>query len=99
MTIRKEYFTWGLTDVVIQFRLKIRATEDVIECAQKIAVKADVKTENELVILKQLRDRTYDDIHFFVNEREKKHWRLWDKHGGRMFKPLLDNSRLTLMQI
>ena len=33
MALRSQYFTWGLTDLVIQFRLKIRATEDLIECA------------------------------------------------------------------
>ena len=46
----------------------------------------------------KLRDRTYDDIHFFVNEREKKkYWRMWE--GGQLYKPLLDNSRLTLKQL
>ena len=32
----------------------------------------DEKTENELNILKMLRDRTYDDLRNFVNEREKR---------------------------
>ena len=99
MALRSQYFTWGLTDLVIQFRLKIRATEDLIECAQRLQVRADDKTERELEILKQLRDRTYDDIRFFVNEREKKIWRLWENHGGSNFKPLTENNRLTLQQL
>ena len=62
-------------------------------------MKSDQRTGHELSILKELRDRTYDDIHFFVSEREKKHWRLWDRYGGHMYKPLLENSRLTLKQL
>ena len=96
MALRSQYFTWGLTDLVIQFRLKIRATEDLIECAQRLQVRADDKTERELAILKQLRDRTYEDIRFFVNEREKKIWRLWENYGGLNYKPLSDSSSLTL---
>lgn len=46
-----------------------------------------------------LRDRTYDDINYFVAEREKKHWRLWDKYGGRYYKPHLENRNLTYKQL
>ena len=99
MALRAQYFTWGLTDLVISVRLKIRATEDLIECAQRLYVRADNKTERELGILKQLRDRTYDDINFFVNEREKKIWRLWENHSDHTYKPLVNNNRLTLQQL
>ena len=99
MALRAQYFTWGLTDLVISVRLKIRATEDLIECAQRLYVRADNKTERELGILKQLRDRTYDDINFFVNEREKKIWRLWENHSDHTDKPLVNNNRLTLQQL
>ena len=47
-----------------------------------------------------LRDRTYDDINYFVEEREKKHWRLWDRYGGsRNYKPHLENRNLTYKQL
>lgn len=94
-----QYQTWGINNLSMELRLKIRATEDIIECAQRLEVKADEPTERELDLLKQLRDRTYADIRNFVNEREKKHWRLWDRYGGRMYKPFLDSSGLTLGQI
>ncbi len=46
-----------------------------------------------------LRDRTYDDINYFVAEREKKHWRVWDKYGGRYYKPYIENRGLNFMQL
>ena len=62
-------------------------------------MKADARTERELSILTRLRDRTYDDIRYFINEREKKHWRLWDHYGGHMYKPIIDPGRMSLQQI
>lgn len=91
--------TWGLNSVVTEVKLKIRLTEDVIDCAQRLEIKADARTERELSILTRLRDRTYDDIRYFINEREKKHWRLWDHYGGHMYKPIIDHGRMSLEQI
>ena len=73
-------------------------TEDVIDCAQRLTVRADAKTERELRLLTMLRDRTYEDLQFFVNEREKKPWRNWDRYF-RYFKPQLEDRELTLMQL
>ena len=73
-------------------------TEDIIDCAQRLAVKADAKTQKELNLLKMLRDRTYDDINYFIREREKKPWRVWDKHGF-YFKPDLVNRGLNYKQL
>lgn len=98
MARKAQYFTWGITSLVMEQKIKIRATEDLIECAQRLTVKPNVRTERELQILKTLRDRTYDDIYYFVNEREKKHWRLWDKHGGHMYKPNVE-TRVGLSQL
>ena len=68
-------------------------TEDVIDCAQRLTVKPDDRTQRELQLLKMLRDRTYDDIKHFVNEREKKKWRIWDGFG--YYKPFLENMGLN----
>ena len=71
-------------------------TEDVIDCAQRLTVRADAKTQRELHLLTMLRDRTYEDLQFFVNEREKKPWRNWDRYF-RYFKPQLEDRELTLL--
>lgn len=73
-------------------------TEDIIDCAQRLQVKADAKTQRELDLLKMLRDRTYDDLKYFVDEREKKPWRVWDR-AGYYFKPPVENLGLNLRQL
>lgn len=30
--------------------------------------------------MKKLRDQIFDDLQTFVREREKHHWRIWDKY-------------------
>ena len=72
-------------------------TEDIIDCAQRLTVKADEKTQRELQILELLRDRTYDDLRSFVKEREKKRWRLWE--GFVSYKPTIENKELSLQQL
>ena len=72
-------------------------TEDIIDCAQRLTVKADNKTHRELEILKLLRERTYEDLRHFVKEREKKRWRLWE--GLDSYKPQIDNVELSLQQL
>lgn len=93
-----ELDTWGLHNHLIEFRLKVRMTEDLIDCAQRLQVKPDKRTEAELKILSLLRDRTYDDLRFFVKEREKKLWRNWEIFG-QVEKPALDNRGLTLQEV
>ena len=73
-------------------------TEDVIDCAQRLEVKADAKTQRELELLTKLRDRTYDDINYFIQEREKKPWRVWDKFGF-YYKPSVENRGLNYRQL
>ena len=78
-------------------------TEDIIDCAQRLLVKSDEKTERELGILKLLRDRTYEDLNTFVQKREKQPWRVWDGrhvHGyGHDFKPSLEALELSYFEI
>ena len=95
---KQDFDTWGFHDHIIQHRLKIRMTEDVIDCAQRLTVKADARTQRELELLTRLRDRTYDDIKFFIIKREEKPWRVWDRYGIS-YKPSIENRGLTLVQI
>lgn len=44
-----------------------------------------------------LRDRTYEDLYYFVTKREKRLWRLW--RGGQNYKPALNNKEMTLEQV
>lgn len=92
---KAEFDTWGFNNHLIEYRLKVRMTEDIIDCAQRLLVKSDSKTQRELNLLKMLRDRTYDDLKYFVEEREKKPWRVWDKFGY-YFKPPVENLNLNL---
>lgn len=94
---KQEFDTWGFNNYIIEYRLKVRMTEDVIDCAQRLLVKNDAKTQRELDLLTALRDRTYEDLVHFVNEREKKPWRIWDKYGY-YFKPPVENRGLNLAQ-
>ena len=73
-------------------------TEDVIDCAQRLQVRSDAKTKRELDMLQMLRDRTYDDLKYFIAEREKRPWRVWDKHGF-YFKPPVENLTLNYRQL
>lgn len=72
-------------------------TEDIIDCAQRLTVQADHKTQRELELLKLLRERTYEDLSSFVREREKKRWRLWE--GFNSYKPQIENAELSLQQL
>ena len=56
----------------------------------------DETTERELNILKILRDRTYDDLNYFVSEREKRLWRNWDIFDQPYKPPLLEINEMTL---
>ena len=95
---KADFDTWGFHDHLIQYRIKIRMTEDVIDCAQRLFVKADAKTQKELNLLKMLRDRTYDDIKYFIEKRDRKPWRHWDKNGF-YYKPPIENRGLDFYQL
>lgn len=75
---RDELSLWGLNNLCIQFQIKCRLTEKVIEQAQKCQIKSDADSEAELNRLKRLRRQTYKDLHSFVRKREEHHWRNWD---------------------
>ena len=93
-----EISTWGLHNHIIEVRLKIRMTEDLIDCAQRLEIKADKNTQRELKILKTLRDQTYEDLKKFVQKREKRVWRNWHVFG-QPYKPIIDSNELSLAQI
>lgn len=94
---KMEFDTWGFHNYIIAYRVKVRMTEDVIDCAQRLQVKPDQRTEKELGLLTMLRDRTFGDLHMFVRNREKRLWRNW--HGGRGYKPALEDREMTLQQV
>ena len=73
-------------------------TEDIIDCAQRLLVKQDVKKERELSILTRLRDQTYRDLRLFINKRNKVPWRTWDPKGT-YYKPDIENTGLNLLQL
>ena len=99
--IRQEYAkrtkinTWGVHNHIIELKIKIRMTEELIECAQRLEVMPDAKTEKEMQVLKALRDQTYEDLQYFINEREKKLWRNWHV-SGVFYKPIIPSGELTL---
>ena len=53
--------------------------EDLIDKAQRYKLKPDVLLEQEIAELTALRDQTFKDLQEFVQNREKSHWRNWDK--------------------
>ena len=55
--------------------------EDLIDKAQraKDTTQTTAEAKAELDRLTRLRDQTYADLKIFVRDREKHHWREWDK--------------------
>ena len=51
-------------------------------------IRQDAKLLREMDLMRRLRDQTWEDLRYFVIEREKKPWRNWDKHGF-YYKPEL----------
>lgn len=49
-------------------------------------------------LMKRLRDQTWEDLRYFVIEREKKPWRNWDRHGFN-YKPEITDKKRKLIQI
>ena len=60
--------------------------EDLLDRVQRLKVKPDKELSEEVQSLRRLRDQIFDDLQTFVREREKHHWRIWDKYksvGGK----------------
>ena len=51
--------------------------------------------KRELDILTMLRDQTYEDLYYFVQERERHPWRTWDKRGY-YYKPEITPALLSV---
>ena len=61
-------------------------------------VKQDGRLIKEMQLMKRLRDQTWEDLRYFVIEREKKPWRNWDKHGF-YYKPEITDKKKKLLII
>lgn len=110
ITRSEELDSWGLHNYVIELQIKCRMTEEIIELAQRLHLKPDKALEGRMDRLKRLRDQVYQDLHFFITEREKVHWRNWDHAFMGNFKPDIpprknwlqyytERCEVTLMQI
>ena len=73
-------------------------TEDIIDLAQRVQIRQDGKLIKEMNLMRRLRDQTWEDLRYFVIEREKKPWRVWDKHGF-YYKPELQDKKKILKDI
>ena len=73
-----EMNTWGLQSDLFAIILKCRLLEDLIDAAQRTKLKADKDAERELQLLKLLSKKTENDIHGFLEARNKQRWRTWD---------------------
>ena len=76
--LNAELDSWGFNSHVISYVIKVRVLEDLIECAQKCTIKPDVPVERELALMKALAKQTWEDIQYFLSERDKQKWRTWD---------------------
>ena len=92
---KEEYDTWGWQNHIMATQVKVRMTEDIIDLAQRMQVKPESKLKAEMELMTKLRDQTYEDLKFFVTEREKKPWRNWQVHGI-YYKPGDENRREIL---
>lgn len=70
--------TWGVQSHVVTYTIKCRLMEDLIDCAQRCKIRPDAQVERELYLMRRLRDQTWDDLTYFLREREKYPWRTWD---------------------
>lgn len=80
ITRRNDLSQWEVTHLLVTFKIKVRVMEDLIDKAQGVKdYKSDEEAKLELERLQQLKDQTFQDLQDFVREREKHHWRNWDK--------------------
>ena len=77
--------TWGLTNVLMATKMKVRLLEELIDKAQLNQVRPNQELEQEIGILRQMYNSTLDDVQRFVSKREKIHWRTWDKRRKHNF--------------
>jgi len=87
MLKNEEYNQWGLHNYVISLQIKCRMMEDTIDLAQRLQLKPDWELEKKLEKLKHLRNQVFADLEFFINDREKVHWRNWDHYYQHDYKP------------
>lgn len=76
---RDELSQWGFGSYVISYKVKVRMMEELIDKAQRLKLKPDKELKEEVQKLTVIRDQTFEDLHKFINSREKHHWRNWDK--------------------
>lgn len=99
MEVSAELNTWGFHNLVIEYKLKIRMTEDLIDLAQRVKLKPDASLQYELKIMRQLYQQTYSDVQHFVEKRERKPWRTWDKNGYYYKPNMVAGQNLSFNQI
>ena len=61
-------------------------------------MRPEAHIKRELNIMAMLRNQTYNDLNFFVTQREKRPWRNWDKKGF-YYKPEITPATLSLNQL
>ena len=67
--------TWGLNDALMTHTLQVRAMENLLDCAQRLKYKGPNKNLlNELEVLKQIRDQTWDDVKEFTAGKGYHKW-------------------------
>ena len=52
----EEYNTWGFHNHIVEYKIKIRMTEDIIDLAQRVQIRQDAKLIKEMNLMKRLRD-------------------------------------------
>ena len=73
-------------------------TEDIIALAKKMQIKSDSSLEKEMQNMKKLHSQIRQDLHHFVEQREKKPWRNWQIHGV-FYKPEIDNKDISVSEV
>ena len=86
MNVSAELNSWGLSSYLTSYVVKIRLLEDLIECAQKCIIRPDATVERELALMRRLQQQTWEDIQYFLEERDKQRWRTWDNPRNLSYK-------------
>lgn len=53
---RDELLGWGFNSYVIEFRIKVRMMEDLVDKAQRLHLRPDAELEREVKKMKHVRD-------------------------------------------
>lgn len=73
-----EFNIWGFNSHIIAHVVKCRVLEDLINLAQKRAIRPDQEVERELWLMRMLQKQTWQDINYFLKQRNQDKWRTWD---------------------